>query len=518
MNYPADKFNYLVLVFAAALVISIFSRFSSDASGIQATLCFIMGAALFFNINAYSLKFKKHTLPLLLFMLVAVFSYYHSDFRYNARNGIFLLSYCGCAYLLSSFLKAYDKRSILLIPVFISLWLTIFLFATNITFSGLLEPQILSKTMRATAGFLVLALCLSFAFWWTERKIYTYTSFIIFGAILLTKSYYCAALASAAFAVFLFFMRDKLKIKPAVAILPFVALSSSAFYLAFKTGYFASKMPLWQTAASVIKDNFVLGTGFCNYQTVSEFYTKLPGVDMAQSDNLFLQLFAETGIAGLLLFISMLLVFFILIFKKLRVKENKTLYFPVLLSVIFFISVNMFESCAFISTNMLVLFIVLAFPADEVEVVKRKRKIINTYIAILMLLPLIYAFALPLLANEDYKKGIMFFAAGKYTVSEDYFLSAINRDAQNPDFTSKLSDTYFAMRQGENSGLLLDKAIAYKQFALSLNRYEGKYYYDLAWMYHAKGDKILASENIIKALEMDKFNEHFNDSYGALIY
>jgi tetratricopeptide (TPR) repeat protein len=308
-----------------------------------------------------------------------------------------------------------------------------------------------------------------------------------------------------------------MKIKPLAAIVPFTAFSAAAFYQAFKTGYFASKIVSWQAAVSVIKDNLITGSGFCNYSVVSAAYAKTAEADVSQTENLFLQIIAETGIPGFVLFISVLTIFFIFIAKKLRNEQNRSTCFPVMLAVIFFIIYNMFESTVFISTNMLVFFILLSFPLDMPEI-KVRTKRINTYIAILLIIPFLYILALPSLAVEDYKKGIMLFAAGKYVPARDRYIKALERDALNPAYSSKLSDTYFAMSQKEKHLINLDKAIEYKKFALSLNKNEGKYYYDLAWLYRQKGEKQLASDNIVKALEKDPFDKQFTESYGELIY
>ena len=505
-----------MLVFAVSIVISVFSKFT-DALGIQSALFFLLGISLFFSLNTFSVKFKFHVLPVLFFILTAVFSYYASDFQYNARNGIMLLSYCGAAYFLTAFLRPYDKRSVLLIPVLIGLWFTIFLFASNIAFSGLAAPEALSKNTRATAGFMILVLNLSFVFWQAERKIYTYTSFIILTAVFLTKSYYALGLACLSFGVFLFFMKYKMKVKTPIAVFSFFIAAAASFFMAVKSGYFTNKFESWKAAFYVIKDNFFIGTGFCNYSTVSASYAKTAGFDVSQPDNLFLQLLAETGIFGFVLFLAVLAVFFIMIVKKLQNKENKAMYLPVMLAVIFFTAYNMFESSAFISTNMLVFFIVLSFPLDIAQIKVRIKKI-NTYVSVLLVLPVLYALALPLLAVEDYKKGIMFFAANKYAVARDYYISAMEKDVLNPAYAGKLADTYFAMSLKENGVLNLNKAIEYKKFALSLNKYSGKCYYDLAWFYKQKGEKQLASDNILKALEMDPFDAQFRESYGELIY
>jgi tetratricopeptide (TPR) repeat protein len=272
-----------------------------------------------------------------------------------------------------------------------------------------------------------------------------------------------------------------------------------------------------QNAVAVIKDNFLLGVGFCNYSTVSQSYAKVYGFDISQADNIFLQLFAETGIAGLLLFLAVIAVFFIFIVKKLCDKDSKVIYLPVMLAVIFFIAYNLFESAAFISTNMLIFFMLLAFPFDIPEI-KNRTKRINSYISIILLLPLLYVLALPLLAAEDYKRGLVLFTANKYVAAADCYLSAIKRDGINPAYASKLSDTYFAMSRKAAESVNLDKAIEYKKFASSLNGRSGKYYYDLAWLYKYKGEKRLACDNITKAVEADPFDEHILNAYGELIY
>lgn len=515
-NIPADKFNYLVLILALSLVISVFSKFS-DALGIRSALFFLLGATFFFHFNACFIKFRYYVIPLLFFVLAAVLSYYGAEFRYNARSGIMLLSYCSAAYLLSGFLKPYDKRSVLIIPVFIGLWLTIFLFASNTAFSDYAANEVLSKNMRAAAGFLILALSLSFVFWQKERKIYMYTSFIILAAVLLTKVYFAAGLAFVLFGTFLFLTREKIKVKTYISVLPFTALSAAAFARAFTSGWFSHKTQIWKTALSVIKDNLVTGTGFCNYSSVSGAYAETAGIDVSGADNMILQVLAETGIAGFILFSAVLAVFFTLIAKKLKKKENKELYLPVLLAVVFFMLYNMFESAAFIPANMLVFFILLSVPSDVSDIKSRPRKI-NAYAAVLVTVPLLYVLALPLMAAEDYKKGIMFFAAGKYDLSRDYYLGAMERDFLNPEYASRLSDAYFAISRKENSLVNLDKALEYKKLASSLNRFNGKYYYDLAWLYKMKNEKRLASDNITKALEMEPFNEKFLEAYGELIY
>ena len=166
------------------------------------------------------------------------------------------------------------------------------------------------------------------------------TSFIILAAVLLTKVYFAAGLAFVLFGTFLFLTREKIKVKTYISVLPFTALSAAAFAQAFTSGWFSHKTQIWKTALSVIKDNLVTGTGFCNYSSVSGAYAETAGIDVSGADNMILQVLAETGIAGFILFSAVLAVFFTLIAKKLKKKENKELYLPVLLAVVFFMLYN----------------------------------------------------------------------------------------------------------------------------------------------------------------------------------
>jgi len=124
----------------------------------------------------------------------------------------------------------------------------------------------------------------------------------------------------------------------------------------------------------------------------------------------------------------------------------------------------------------------------------------------------------PVYSKHQYEKGIMFFTAQKYSAAHDYYLSALNNDCLNPEYASKISDNYFALYQTAKNDTYLNFALEFEKYALSLNRYNAKHYAQLAWLYHFKGEKELASEYISKAVELDKFNELYKQAYGELIY
>lgn len=515
-NAVSDKFNYLIFIFSLGLLISIFSRFTMSP-GIYAALFLLFFIVFIFHINVSKIYFNSFYIPLLCFALIIIFSYYIGDFKYNIRNNLLLFTPCFIIYILSGFLSESDKKATMLMPIFIGLWLTIFLFSTNFAFSQFLENQPITKDMVGTSSFLILALSASFIFWWTEKKTYVYTSLVLFFAIIMTKHFFAISVASLLFASFLFFMREKIKFKTILTVSPFIILFVISSYMFIKMSYFEGVLISWKTALSIIKDNFIFGVGFGNYEAVSLQYSFIEGFDISGADNIFFQVFAETGILGFIAFILMLLVFFYNINKKLKNKEQRYLYIPVLISVTAFLLFNSFSSAAFSSTNILMFFMLLAFPMNSFQVYSRKPKI-NTYLLIILILPLAISIGKPIYAHQEYKKGISSLTAGGFNIARDHFFNALNNDPVNPEYSNIISELYFALYKEKNNTVLLDIAIEYEKSAHILNKFNAKYYYQLAWLYNFKEERELASEYISKALDMDKFNPLYYDAYGELIY
>jgi hypothetical protein len=431
------------------------------------------------------------------------------------RNEIFLLSSGVILYLLSGFLSEKEKKITLIAPVLSGLWLAIYLFVVNFTFANFTKPKILTGYMSSAACFLLLALSLSFIFWKNKKETYFYLSFVLLFAIVMTKSLLAIGVACLIFAAYLFFIKEKYNKKVFFYVFPFIAVAFTLFYFLFKTSFFYDKLLVWKTALFVIKDNLLFGVGFNNYKTISLAYGVTENAGILYTDNIFLQVLAETGVFGFFLFITILIIFFYFIVKKLS-KENKYIYAPILIAIISFLLYNFFNSSAFVSTNMLIFFFLLAFPITSYNFELRKKKI-NSYILVALFLPFAILLGKPLYAQQQYKKGLSFFIAQKYPVAKDYFIGAIGNDSLDSEYIMRLADVYFAMYQKNEKIAYLDFAIELSKHALNLNKHYGKYYYQLAWLYYFKGNSEQVSENIFKAVEMDPFNPLYLESYGNLL-
>jgi tetratricopeptide (TPR) repeat protein len=312
-------------------------------------------------------------------------------------------------------------------------------------------------------------------------------------------------------------MRDKIIVRAHLAVSPFIAFFAASSFLLYKTDFFQQVYLRWQTALIIIKDNWLWGTGFGNYAFAAFPYAHESSASAVSTGNIFLKIFAETGIFGLCAFCAVLCVFFYCALKKLKLFENKELLLPVLLAVVSFLLYAFFDSSVFASTNIILFFILAAFPIAEYEIVLRKNKI-KFYLLAVCLIPLFAAVIKPVYAQRQYQKGISFFTAQKYLVAYEYYLNALNNDCLNPEYASKISDNYFALYHDFKNPINLNAAIEYEKYALSLNAFNAKYYAQLAWLYHFKGEKELASEYISKAVEIDGDNELYRQAYGELIY
>jgi hypothetical protein len=312
MSSYLENFNFLTVLFSIIFIFSIFSRFSSSLS-VNIVSFFIVSITFIFSFNSFKASLKNYLLPISLFVLFCIISYYFSDFKYNVRNEMFLLFSGSGMYLLIGFLKPEERTKVLIIPVLIGLLLTIYIFASLIPFSKVFPNKDTTSYISCVTCFLLSALSLSFAFWNEKKRIYICISFIFFIAILMVRSLFAVCIASFIFSMALLILGNKRKnIFSAV----FALSGILSFYFLLKNSFFSEKFLIWKTALSVITDNFLLGVGFNNYKSVSLSYGTVENVDVLYCYNIFLQVLAETGIIGFVLFLALLFVFFLFCNKK----------------------------------------------------------------------------------------------------------------------------------------------------------------------------------------------------------
>lgn len=172
MSSYLENFNFLTVLFSIIFIFSIFSRFSSSLS-VNVVSFFIVSITFIFSFNSFKASLKNYLLPISLFVLFCIISYYFSGFKYNVRNEMFLLFSGSGMYLLIGFLKPEERTKVLIMPVLIGLLLTIYIFASLIPFSKVFPNKDTTGYMSCVTCFLLSALSLSFAFW-NEKKEFIY--------------------------------------------------------------------------------------------------------------------------------------------------------------------------------------------------------------------------------------------------------------------------------------------------------------------------------------------------------
>jgi hypothetical protein len=135
------------------------------------------------------------------------------------------------------FLKPEERTKVLIIPVLIGVWLTIYIFASIISLPKEFSNNDITGYMNCVTCFLLSALSLSFTFW-NEKRIYICISFIFFIAILMTRSLFAVCIASFIFSVALFILgNNRKKILSAV----FALSGILSFYFLLKSYFFSQK-------------------------------------------------------------------------------------------------------------------------------------------------------------------------------------------------------------------------------------------------------------------------------------
>ncbi len=115
-------------------------------------------------------------------------------------------------------------------------------------------------------------------------------------------------------------------------------LNSPHSYQKEKLNSFSWRLELWKSSLSYIKRKPVLGNGLCTFRPYSKNFFPLAGKSGAAAHNIYIKLLFESGIIGLLAYLSIFIAIILSIIKKKNYsKENSYDYYiflPYLLSYI----------------------------------------------------------------------------------------------------------------------------------------------------------------------------------------
>ncbi|MDD5022088.1 MAG: O-antigen ligase family protein, partial [Endomicrobiaceae bacterium] len=268
----------------------------------------------------------------------------------------------------------------------------------------------------------------------------------------------------------------------------------------------------WKTAYLIFKDNMFFGGGLGNFSALFKAFRPELVLNTLYAHNIFMQFLSDIGIIGLVSFTWMVFSFYKKVLHEVKYGKNKYYYKVILISVTFFLLLNLVDYSFFVPANMLVFFIIFCsvfFPKIE----KLEREKANTYVVTLIFLFVLFFTIKPVIADIYYKKGIEFYLSKQYNFAIENFKKAVKYDKKNPEYYYQLANVNFAIYDidRDNGRLYIDSAIQYTKKGIELYKYSSQLKTSLASMYWIIGDKENATKYIEEARSCDRFNYYIDE-------
>lgn len=520
-----EKSNSVIISFilSVLMVVSILSKFSFVPS-IQVALFLLICLLFIYLLNTNKIKLNSYIVTTILFFTVSCLSYIGADFKVNVRDYLIILSSALMAGFSFSLLSTEWKKKVFIVPIFISLWLSMILFTRFATHPELFFQidnfyEDMALNINVIAGFLALVFPLFFILIKEKKNAKVYVAMMIFVlfAIFLTKCRIVILVSFISTIIFLLEYRKNKIIKVLITVL-IVSLISAIVYASMAKTSFNSvgdRLVWWKTAYLIFKENIFLGCGFGNYMVLFKTFRPELVVNTLFAHNIFVQLLAEIGLVGLLSFIVLLLSFYKKFVDRLIEGKDVSFYVYVSLSITSFIIVNLVDYSFFVPANMLVFFMIFS-SMFYVESEQRKKSKISFYVCLAIYAFILFSFAKPVIANNYYKKGIGFYVSGYYKVAIEEFGKAIKFDKKNPEYYAQTSRAYFALydkSRNEQGQIYADNSVKYLQKAIDLNKYSAQLRGALASVYWNNDKKEEALSAIQEAIKYDKYNPYYEEYY-----
>jgi len=211
-----------------------------------------------------------------------------------------------------------------------------------------------------------------------HKLYYAAISALLLYNLAFTYSRGCYLALGAGLVVYVLFMERRLiaLLVPAAIVLPFIIPASIIQRFASITNLSDSstsyRIYIWQATLRILKDFWIsgLGQGIDAYNVVYPYYA-FSDVTAPHSHNLFLQVFVETGIFGLLVFLVLLLTFFrslMRLYAKTRNKKTRAFLAAFTAAAVAFLIQGMFDYVFYNYRVMLTFFIFMGIGCAMVSI------------------------------------------------------------------------------------------------------------------------------------------------------
>ena len=532
-NQKTKQNNFVVIsvMLSIVMILSVASKFSFIYS-VNVAEFIILFLIMLYLCNVYKFKINSYIIFSVLLLAVCSLSYVFADYKVNVRENIICLYSALFAGFSMMFLPNNMKKKVLMVPVFISVWLSMVIFSNCLAdphafFTEVFYSDEFYKSMalniNVITGFLVLTYPLFFVCVKTtkNKKVFIALMIFVFLAILLTRSRVAIAATFLLTLIFLLEYRKNKYVKLLLigSVIAFIACIIYVSILKSNFNSLGERIIWWKTALLIFKENIFLGCGFCNYAILFNAFRPEFVLGTLFAHNIVLQFLCDTGILGLFSFIFLIISFYVNILDRfIESKEDNYFYFVLNLSITTFLFINMFDYSFFAPANMM-LFFILFGSAFSIKYTKLKKERINHYIIIVLCVPLIILLVRPVIAKNYCKKGVEWYVAGQYKFAISDFEKAIKYDKQDPEYYAQMSRAYFALYdeyRNEVGQIYIDKAIEYNKKATEQCKYDAELRAVLSYYYWNNNRKEEAIEAMNEAIKYDKCNKEYKEQLFEL--
>jgi len=448
-----------------------------------------------------------------LFFLASLASVVQAADKAIGLNDLLVLSDGLLLAYLVAYVPAELKRKLLGVPVFVGFWFAVLLIVIFIKNGGAglagagLLPVELSINPSVVAGYLTLCLPLVFTLDAGRRNERLLLAMALLGGIVLTGSR--AAIVAGA-ASFIICSRSEGRVRWRwLAVSVAGALSVLAALTWLKAGQgnsLADRISWYHAAFEMFAAHPLTGAGWGNFGLLLPAFRPAPGLNTLYAHNIVLQMIAETGIAGLVIFILLLADFFRVAHSADDAADGRTIARPVIVAVSAFLAVNMADY-SFYMPGVMFLFWVCIGSVVTLQAVRRERvSAVSRAGALVVVLAGIWLLALPYRAHLHLQRGVSDLQSGRFDYAVNELRTAVRIDPLPHETYRRLAEVYYKKYALTGDRRMLERAIAHEATAVRACTADARSWADLGVLYWSAGERDKAVESTRQALLYDRYN------------
>jgi tetratricopeptide (TPR) repeat protein len=278
-----------------------------------------------------------------------------------------------------------------------------------------------------------------------------------------------------------------------------------------KKDSFYDRLQWWTTAVHMFCENPVNGIGWGNFCNYNKVYKTTPGVNALHVHNLPLEIMADTGLLGIIGFLSLFLGYF---FRK--EFHNNELRSVSILVIAGMICENMLNFSFFIPAVMILIAVTMGISNDSQSVKRTSPFIPHIVFFPLAGILLSIVYVCPFIAKINLDKGLYWEQKKQPVLAMGCYKRAISFDSLFWDPYNQLAKLYLGKYRFDGDKAFLQKAIQLQVAAVERSRQNAGNWVNLGRLYQVSGDIPSAERSIACAIRNDSFSPLYHNAMKSL--